>query len=123
MSLVFFTDRDLGKKFPELLRAEGIQVEMHADHFAPTASDEGVSGVTDTKLCCGTASRNVHLSCAGLPEDVDSPRLLPNLHRRNAHERAQIDHIDRRLLRPHAFVRHERVAIIRSHGDAMHDAL
>lgn len=40
MSLVFFTDRDLGKKFPELLRAEGLHVETHADHFAPTASDE-----------------------------------------------------------------------------------
>lgn len=40
MSPVYFTDRDLGKKFPELLRAEGILVERHADHFEPTASDE-----------------------------------------------------------------------------------
>jgi hypothetical protein len=37
---VFFTDRDLGKRFPEILSAAGLQVERHADHFAPDASDE-----------------------------------------------------------------------------------
>lgn len=40
MSPVYFTDRDLGKKFPEILRAAGITVERHADHFAPTTRDE-----------------------------------------------------------------------------------
>lgn len=37
---VFFTDRDLGKRFPEILAAAGLQVERHADHFAPDCSDE-----------------------------------------------------------------------------------
>ena len=37
---VFFTDRDLGKKFPEILRAGGLAVERHADHFRPDTSDE-----------------------------------------------------------------------------------
>lgn len=40
MNVVFFTDRDLGKQFPEILRAAGCRVERHADHFAPAASDE-----------------------------------------------------------------------------------
>lgn len=40
MSRVFFTDRDLGKQFPACLRAAGLQVERHADHFAPATPDE-----------------------------------------------------------------------------------
>jgi hypothetical protein len=40
LSRVFFTDRDLGKRFPEILRDGGLSVERHADHFAPDASDE-----------------------------------------------------------------------------------
>lgn len=40
MSRTFFTDRDLGKQFPDVLRAAGLTVERHADHFAPHASDE-----------------------------------------------------------------------------------
>lgn len=37
---VFFTDRDLGKKFPETLRAGGLNVERHADHFQHDTPDE-----------------------------------------------------------------------------------
>lgn len=40
MSHVFFTDRDLGKQFPAILRTAGILVEAHADHFAPDAPDD-----------------------------------------------------------------------------------
>ena len=41
MSTVFFTDRDLGAKmFPGRLRAGGLTVEVHNDHFAPDALDE-----------------------------------------------------------------------------------
>ncbi len=40
MSFVYFTDRDLGKRFPEILKAGGLTVERHADHFAPDAADE-----------------------------------------------------------------------------------
>lgn len=40
MSTVFFTDRDLGKQFPALLRNAGISVERHADHFVDDAKDE-----------------------------------------------------------------------------------
>lgn len=39
MSRVYFTDRDLGKRFPEILRQSGLTVERHADHFAPDAPD------------------------------------------------------------------------------------
>lgn len=40
MSRVFFTDRDLGKKFPQILREAGLMVERHADHFAHDCPDE-----------------------------------------------------------------------------------
>lgn len=39
MSHIFFTDRDLGKRFPEILSAAGLQVERHADHFAHDCPD------------------------------------------------------------------------------------
>jgi hypothetical protein len=40
LSEIFFTDRDLGTRFAEILRARGIVVERHVDHFAPDTSDE-----------------------------------------------------------------------------------
>ncbi len=40
MSFTFFTDRDLGRKFPAILRAAGLTVERHDDHFGPTTPDE-----------------------------------------------------------------------------------
>lgn len=40
MSVVFFTDRDLGLQFPAILRAAGLRVERHADHFAHDCEDE-----------------------------------------------------------------------------------
>lgn len=40
MNLVYFTDRDLGLKFPDILRNAGLIVERHADHFSPQCPDE-----------------------------------------------------------------------------------
>ncbi|MEX0958318.1 MAG: hypothetical protein WDZ63_03435 [Burkholderiales bacterium] len=40
MNRVFFTDRDLGKRFPEILTAAGLTVERHHDLFPPDGSDE-----------------------------------------------------------------------------------
>ena len=40
MSFVYFTDRDLGKAFPEILRSGGLTVERHRDHFAHDTPDE-----------------------------------------------------------------------------------
>jgi hypothetical protein len=39
LSRVYFTDRDLGKRFPEILRSSGLNVERHEDHFAPDTPD------------------------------------------------------------------------------------
>jgi hypothetical protein len=36
----YFTDRDLGKQFGEILKAGGLTVERHADHFAPDTPDD-----------------------------------------------------------------------------------
>lgn len=40
MSRVFFCDRDLGTTFPGVLKAAGLKVELHRDHFDPTVRDE-----------------------------------------------------------------------------------
>jgi hypothetical protein len=40
LSRIYFTDRDLGKQFPEILRAGGLDVRRHADLFPPTCPDE-----------------------------------------------------------------------------------
>lgn len=40
MSWAFFTDRDLGKQFPEILRASGLEIRRHGDLFAPECPDE-----------------------------------------------------------------------------------
>ena len=40
MSFVYFTDRDLGNRFPDILKSAGLAVERHADHFADDTPDE-----------------------------------------------------------------------------------
>ena len=37
---IYFTDRDLGKRFGEILKIGGLTVERHADHFAHDTPDE-----------------------------------------------------------------------------------
>jgi len=37
--VVYFTDRDLGHQFPEKLRAAGLLVERHDDHFDQLTPD------------------------------------------------------------------------------------
>ena len=39
MSRTFFTDRDLGNTFPNILTTAGLRVERHRDHFAPASPD------------------------------------------------------------------------------------
>lgn len=40
MKRVFFTDRDLGKRFPEILAAAGLSVERHHELFQHDCPDE-----------------------------------------------------------------------------------
>lgn len=40
MSIVFFTDRDLGLEFSKILADAGLTVERHVDHFAHDCADE-----------------------------------------------------------------------------------
>jgi hypothetical protein len=40
LSWVYFTDRDLGKSFPDTLAAAGLTIERHHDLFPPDGSDE-----------------------------------------------------------------------------------
>jgi hypothetical protein len=38
--VVFFTDRDLGTRFPDILSSAGLIVQRHRDHFPPDCPDE-----------------------------------------------------------------------------------
>lgn len=40
MNVVFFTDRDLGLQFPQILRDAGLSVERHRDYFQPDCPDD-----------------------------------------------------------------------------------
>ena len=40
MSRVYFTDRDLGKRFPDILASAGLSVERHSDLFPADGTDE-----------------------------------------------------------------------------------
>jgi len=40
LKLEFFTDRDLGKRFPEILASAGLSVRRHDDLFPPNCPDE-----------------------------------------------------------------------------------
>jgi hypothetical protein len=41
VTLVFFTDRDLGNQiFPGILKGEGVRIERHAQHFPDNTPDE-----------------------------------------------------------------------------------
>ena len=37
---VYFSDRDLGRRFPEVLVAAGVRVQRHDEHFGPETPDE-----------------------------------------------------------------------------------
>lgn len=38
--MVFFTDRDLGNIFPQVLREAGLNIEKHSDHFDQATPDD-----------------------------------------------------------------------------------
>jgi hypothetical protein len=40
LSHVYFTDRDLGRRFPEILSSAGLSVERHDERFGPGTPDE-----------------------------------------------------------------------------------
>jgi hypothetical protein len=39
LTIVFFTDRDLGNRFPDILETAGLKVERHKDNFAQDCAD------------------------------------------------------------------------------------
>lgn len=57
---VFFTDRNLGKKFPQMLRDAGLSVERHEDHFVHDCPDEKwLEGVGQQGWVAITHDRNI----------------------------------------------------------------
>jgi hypothetical protein len=60
LSAVYFTDRDLGRQFPSILRDGGIRVEMHGDHFpAVTPDDEWLAGVAERRWVVVTHDKRI----------------------------------------------------------------
>ncbi len=60
MNRVYFTDRDLGKRFGEILRDAGLTVERHADHFAHDCPDEEwLQGVGERSWIAITHDRRI----------------------------------------------------------------
>lgn len=49
MSRTYFTDRDLGKQFPQRLRAAGLHVEWFFDHFDDRTADTEWLGAVGAK--------------------------------------------------------------------------
>ena len=67
-SPVFFTDRDLGIRFPEILAASGLAVKRHRDLFAPNP----IPGTRKTLRCNGAKNHRV---CRGTLSAVDRKGL------------------------------------------------
>jgi len=74
-----------------------------------------VSGIYDLPRRDPTAGHSF-----GLPE-VDSRRLLPDIHAGDAPESLEIDRLDRPRVGPHTLFGDERIAIVLGHDDAMYD--
>jgi hypothetical protein len=58
---VFFLDRNLGRnKFSNILRAQGLRIEVHDEHFSPDASDpEWLSVVGEREWVVVTVDRRI----------------------------------------------------------------
>jgi hypothetical protein len=58
---VFFLDRNLGRnKFAKILRAQGLRIEVHDDHFKPDAPDpEWLSEVGERGWVVVTVDRRI----------------------------------------------------------------
>ena len=64
---VFFTDRDLGKRFPEILREASLTVQCHGDHFEPETPDEvwlAAVGARGSVAACSSRASTSRGSCS-----------------------------------------------------------
>jgi hypothetical protein len=69
LTTVYFTDRDLGRLFPRLLRESGIRVEEHRDHFAHDAADtEWLAAMRDRHWVVVTHDRRIRYK----PNELDA---------------------------------------------------
>jgi hypothetical protein len=122
----FFTDRDLGRQFPEVLRKHGVSVECHADHLDQACSDvewltlvgsKGWYAITHDRrirykpnelaavLQCGIGLFVVVGKARHLDLAENFVRTLPRVHRFiQNHERPFIAHVT--LPSPKALSRH-----------------
>lgn len=96
--IVYFTDRDLGHQFPELLRAAGLRVERHDDHFGQLTSDhEWIAQVGRRGWVAITRDKRIRYSPLALDTLTESrARLLVIVGRLTTEEAAGV------------FVRHQR---------------
>jgi PIN like domain len=73
LTFVYFTDRDLGKRFAEILKSGGLKVERYDEHFSQNTADEvwleeigkrGWVALTHTIIGSDIRRTNATLSCA-----------------------------------------------------------
>ena len=75
MTFVYFTDRDLGNRFPEILKSAGLAVEQHKDHFASDALDEEwLTGVSARNWIVLTRDRHIRYK----PNELNAGAMLEN---------------------------------------------
>jgi hypothetical protein len=74
LTLVFFTDRDLGTLFPEILKDAGFSVERHRDHFPSSASASSSRPALDPPWP-PDANPVVRRGGAPAPQAQQNPRL------------------------------------------------
>jgi hypothetical protein len=78
LKFVFFTDRDLGKRFPEILANTGLSVERHDDVFPPDCPDETWLDVGAPAGCACRWLRSAVVSAAKIALQRVVPRPPPS---------------------------------------------
>lgn len=75
--LVFFTDRDLGRRFPSTLRDAGLRIERHDDHFGvETPDDEWIGEIGRRGWIAVTRDARIRYSPLALSVLMDSGTQL-----------------------------------------------
>lgn len=89
---VYFTDRDLGHRFPDKLKAAGIKVERHDSHFEQMTTDpEWIGEIGRRGWVALTRDARIHYSPLALETLMNSgARLLVIVGRMTTDEAAEL---------------------------------
>jgi hypothetical protein len=76
--ITFFTDRDLGKLFPRILRESGLSVVRYGDHFGErnAPDDEWIAFAASRKLIALSHDRNIRSDPVAIRAAMESHARL-----------------------------------------------